>query len=328
MPGQAWLTLFAEDYPGSGGGSQYTVCDHPGQPCNIWHLDSWGFDAPALITEPAVNVSYADGCGPAPAPDMAKSYYPGINDCGRVDLRYADSATTPRSTNVSVAAVGSIQSAALFVRANNVKDQHSLQARINGGSWMTPEYTSTRNWNEETYRFPLAAGSLHSGANKVEFLGGGWESPTISDIHIDAITTAAFVAPPLPPQPKPVTYWGSAPSSAITAQAGLAISSFSPIQSKPGTTIRINGLGFTGATAVQFGGNVSTDTLMVHSDNEIMVNVPNGAKNGPLTVVTPKGSITSKASFMVADMASASQTPSLSTFSVRPCGKLPETLEP
>src|SRR5207302_1874968 len=133
----------------------YTACDHPGQPCNIWHLDSWGFDAPSWTNEPAVNVSYVDGCGPAPAPDMAKNYYPKINNCGSVDLRYADSATTPRSANVSVTSAGNIQNAALFVRANDVKDQHSLRARINGGSWITPEYESTRNWNGEAYRFPL-----------------------------------------------------------------------------------------------------------------------------------------------------------------------------
>ncbi|HLZ21453.1 MAG TPA: hypothetical protein VKQ30_04945, partial [Ktedonobacterales bacterium] len=59
-----YLSLFAEDYPNSGGTHGQPACDEPGQDCSLWHLDNWGFDAPAGQVQPTSRAYYAQGCGP------------------------------------------------------------------------------------------------------------------------------------------------------------------------------------------------------------------------------------------------------------------------
>ncbi len=71
----------------------------------------------------------------------------------------------------------------------------------------------------------------------------------------------------------------------ISAGAGCpVISSVTPNAGNAGTNVTINGAGFTGLTAVRFGGNVTAANLNVVSDTQITATVPTGAVTGPLTL--------------------------------------------
>lgn len=77
-----------------------------------------------------------------------------------------------------------------------------------------------------------------------------------------------------------------------------AISSFNPPSGPTGTSVTIDGTGFTGVTAVTFNGVAASFTIT--SDTVIQTAVPTGATNGPITVSTPAGAATSTNNFMVA----------------------------
>jgi IPT/TIG domain len=84
-----------------------------------------------------------------------------------------------------------------------------------------------------------------------------------------------------------------------------AITDFSPPNGSPGTSVTITGTHLDGATAVKFNGKTATFT--VDSAVQIRTTVPSGATNGPISVVTPRGTATSSGSFLVG--------PSVSSFS-------------
>ncbi|HEV8681457.1 MAG TPA: IPT/TIG domain-containing protein, partial [Actinomycetota bacterium] len=93
--------------------------------------------------------------------------------------------------------------------------------------------------------------------------------------------------------------------------AAPTISSFSPTSGPVGTSVTINGTGFTGATAVTFGG-VSAGTFSVNgAGTRITAIVPSGAVTGKITVTTPGGTATSSTNFTVTGAAA----PTISSFS-------------
>lgn len=82
------------------------------------------------------------------------------------------------------------------------------------------------------------------------------------------------------------------------AASRLFITNFSPGTGAPGTPVTITGSGFTGTTAVSFGG-VNATGFTVNSDTQITVNVPAGAQSGTIKVTTGAGTATSRARFTV-----------------------------
>jgi hypothetical protein len=83
----------------------------------------------------------------------------------------------------------------------------------------------------------------------------------------------------------------------VVAAPAPTVSSFNPTSGPPGTSVVISGSGFTGATAVRFGGVNSTFT--VNNDGQITATVPNGADTGAISVVTPAGTGVCSSSFNV-----------------------------
>ncbi|HPS78115.1 MAG TPA: glycoside hydrolase family 44 protein [Thermoanaerobaculaceae bacterium] len=90
------------------------------------------------------------------------------------------------------------------------------------------------------------------------------------------------------------------PAQSITllvAPTAVAITFFSPVAGVEGTVVTITGTGFTGATAVRFGGVPSA--FVVDDAAKITATVPAGAVTGPITVTTPEGTATSSSDFTV-----------------------------
>lgn len=77
-----------------------------------------------------------------------------------------------------------------------------------------------------------------------------------------------------------------------------SIDSFTPTSARTGTRVTLTGSHFTGATAVSFGGIVSTE-FVTHSDTRMTVRVPSGAVSGRIRVIAPSGTAVSVGVFAV-----------------------------
>jgi len=94
-----------------------------------------------------------------------------------------------------------------------------------------------------------------------------------------------------------MTAHGSARSRA-SFKVTLAITSFRPAASPPGSAVSIRGTGFTSSSTVAFGGTPAAVTFV--SPGKLRARVPAGAAAGPITVtnvLTPAGTVRSAASF-------------------------------
>ena len=139
-------------------------------------------------------------------------------------------------------------------------------------------------------------GTGFMGATKVEFGGTSAAFTAGSDVQISATVPAGAVTGHI----KVTTPGGTAESSTnftVTAAPVPAISSFDPTSGSEGTDVTITGTGFTGVTAVTFGGVAATFTE--DSDTQITAPVPAGALTGPIAVTTPGGTGTSSSDFVV-----------------------------
>ena len=76
-----------------------------------------------------------------------------------------------------------------------------------------------------------------------------------------------------------------------------AITGIAPASGCVGTAVTLSGTDFTGATSVQFNGTAAEFT--VDSNTQISAIVPTGASTGPVSVVTPGGSVYSATDFTI-----------------------------
>ncbi len=94
-----------------------------------------------------------------------------------------------------------------------------------------------------------------------------------------------------------VGYTSTAVNLTALGSAAPAITGFSPTHGAAGTSVAINGSGFTGATRVTFGGAAAQ--FAVNSAARITATVPSAAASGPVSVTTPSGSTSTAGVFTV-----------------------------
>src|SRR6185503_17157838 len=78
---------------------------------------------------------------------------------------------------------------------------------------------------------------------------------------------------------------------------GPTIHDLSPNSGPVGTSVTINGSGFTGVTSVRFNG--TSASFSVVSSARVVAVVPSGATTGRVTLTTPAGTATSPGTFTV-----------------------------
>ncbi len=141
----------------------------------------------------------------------------------------------------------------------------------------------------------VLTGSNFTGTTSVTFGSIDATSFTVdSDTQITAVVPGGFTHSPIT-----VTTAGGTGKSVANFKLILpSISSFTPKTGPEGTQVVLTGVGFTGASAVQFGGIDAA--FNVDSDTQITTTVAVGALTGPITVATLiNGTIASATVFTV-----------------------------
>ena len=160
-------------------------------------------------------------------------------------------------------------------------------------------------------------GSGFTGATGVSFNGtsvGAGNFTVVSDAKITATVPQGATTG----QISVTTPGGTGTSSTaftVSPSPQPTISGFSPPSGPVGTSVTINGSGFTGATGVKFNGtSVGSGNFTVVSDVQITATVPSGASTGPISVTTPGGTGTSSADFTVTLLTILTFGPDADTF--------------
>ena len=133
-----------------------------------------------------------------------------------------------------------------------------------------------------------------TGASAVKFNGTSASSYTVdSDTQITAklatTTTDGKVA---------VTTSKGTGTSSGTFKVLPSITSFSPSGGNAGTTVTIDGGGFTSGATVKFGSLAASSVTFV-SSTQIKAVAPSGVKTGTISVTVPNGTATSSTSFQI-----------------------------
>jgi len=138
------------------------------------------------------------------------------------------------------------------------------------------------------------SGKGFTGTTAVTFHGAAANYNVVSSTRITATVPAGATSGTIA-----VTNPGGKGASAtsFTVIAAPTVTSFAPTSGPVGTKVSVNGTGFTGATAVTFGGRAATFSVV--SGTRITATVPTGATTGKIAVTTPGGTATSAASFTV-----------------------------
>ncbi len=120
--------------------------------------------------------------------------------------------------------------------------------------------------------------------------------PTLNNFNGDnTVLTWPPIDPPAVGTPPPIPVRGSNP----------LIVAVTPATGPVNTAVTIDGVGFTGAAAVSFGGVAATG-FTVNSDTQINATVPVGAVSGTITIALPSGTVTSATRFTVIPPATVS----------------------
>jgi hypothetical protein len=177
------------------------------------------------------------------------------------------------------------------------------------GSYLDTHWNSADNSFLAKVQPPVVTGLTPPGAQVGKLV-------TISGVGFAGATSVAFggVVQPSFTVVDDHTITAKVPSGALTAQVSVTgalgtayslvtfkvkpkVTGFTPGSGSPGTSVTISGSAFTGAVVVKFGTAVAPFTVLSYTS--ISATVPAGAATGPITVITPGGTGTSAANFVV-----------------------------
>ncbi|MGH2514084.1 MAG: hypothetical protein ACRDHP_00350 [Ktedonobacterales bacterium] len=208
---RGYLTLMAEDYPGSTGGNiPPTACDGVMHDCNVWHLDNWGFDA-ASGQMPTPRVYFASGCGPYPsAENQTVTFAP----CGTLDntgYGWDSSKGDTVFASLTVETTHALTSAGIAFDAKGLLKNGQIAVAINGGPYIVENSVATdaNAYSWQPYLVPINPALLRVGQNTITFrdLMPQPSTPQIADIQLETLSSDPYSPPPLPPDPTPKAYW-------------------------------------------------------------------------------------------------------------------------
>ena len=150
---------------------------------------------------------------------------------------------------------------------------------------------------------PVGASVTVSGANftgttSVKFGGIAASFSGVSAGSLTAVVPAGATNAPIS-----VTTADGTGTSPQTFYVSAAVTSFTPNNSAPGSTVKITGNNFTGATAVSFNGT-SAASFVISNNTTIGAVVPGGVSTGPISVTTPAGTANSGGLFYAAPVIS------------------------
>jgi subtilisin-like proprotein convertase family protein len=141
----------------------------------------------------------------------------------------------------------------------------------------------------------LLTGANLTGTTAVAFAGVNATFTVLSPTEVEAIVPATATTGRI----TLTTPTGTTTSSgSFTITAAPVLASFHPTSGGPGMVVTLQGANFTGTTAVSFNG-VPAASFNVSSPDRLLATVPATATSGPITVVTPNGTVTSIATFNV-----------------------------
>jgi uncharacterized repeat protein (TIGR03803 family) len=158
-----------------------------------------------------------------------------------------------------------------------------------------PSYAAPVSWYGQEGSTVEILGQDLNGTTEVSFNGTPATFQVLGNTYLTATVPAAATLGPIT-----VT----TPKGQLTSKTAFHvlphISGFTPPSGPIGTSVTINGSGFTQAVGVGFG-NTTPAKFKIVSDIKITATVPTGAKTGPIGVKTKSGTATSSQIFTVTE---------------------------
>jgi large repetitive protein len=132
----------------------------------------------------------------------------------------------------------------------------------------------------------------------------------VSDTLINAVVPSLASTGPLSVRTVHTTASSTSLFTVLQKPSMPSINSFSPTKGAAGTSVTINGVGFSTASSVKFNG--TSAAFKANSDSQIAASVPSGATSGPISVTDPTGTSASPMAFTVTQAIAAPQIASFS----------------
>lgn len=202
-----YLNLSAESYPKVDQNVYNSVpaCDQVGGACNVWHLDNWGFDAPAGQAQPATTVDFAQACTPAPSVENKLAL---DKACSEQQVSLNNTATYV----VPVADASQTQSVQVVAQQYgfDVPAMQHLQVSVNGSAWIPLQFLDTTLLYANAGMASLPVSLLHTGNNTVRIRTtavGSYGGTQVGNVVLQQVRTYSYTPPALPAEPAPTAYW-------------------------------------------------------------------------------------------------------------------------